>query len=138
MYLDIHFAVPATSQSDVGGSTVFFFQWMMLAELLSKPRAMCFLDHLVTVTRSSTWTSLTSNFEKWLCNSPMVCDECGGDDGCDQPLEEEWLLLSGLICVAMSFLIMTDEAVVPPSFELSCLPSTLNQWVQNIFSAKLS
>lgn len=124
MYLDMDFAVFATSQYEVGASALFFFHWMIFAEPLSKPRAMFFLVHLVAVTRSSTWTSLTSKLAKWVCNFPIVRHDGFRKDerGAAHPLEE-WELASGLVCVDTSFLKMTEDIVVVPSLELSAFSS---------------
>lgn len=124
-YFDVDFAVSSTSQPELFDASVFFFfHSRMLAKRLSEPRAVCFLDHLVTVTWSSTWTSLTTDFEKWFSSSSRGGTEDGeGEKGL--PLGEDGILPSGLICVATSFLKTAAETVeadslLPSDFSSAC------------------
>jgi len=130
-YLEIHFAVSATSQPEEESalaSTVFFFHSIMFIERLSEPRATCFLDHLVTVTRSSTCTSLTSSFEKWLSGSSMGWADADGEKE-SLCFGEDWVLPSGLICVATSFLKTAEDLMVLASLFLSIFSSvTPKNW----------
>lgn len=115
----MEFAILLTSQAQVFLSV--FFHLMILGDCLLKPRAVCFLDHLVTVTLSSTCTSLTSSFEKWLAISSIAEAEAEeGEEGFS--LGEEEVLPSVLIWVATSFLKIEEESIDAASL----LPSNLS------------
>ena len=66
------FAVSVTSQVDVRVSTALFLQSSTISELFPVFQALCFFDHLVMVTLSSTCTSLTSDSEEWMLSSSMI------------------------------------------------------------------
>ena len=66
------FPASETSQPDERVSAAFFLQSSTTCELFPWLRALCFLDHLVTVTLSSTCTSLVSDLEEGtLCSSTI-------------------------------------------------------------------
>ena len=70
--LEMFFAVSVTSQVDVRVSTALFLQSSTISELFPVFQALCFFDHLVMVTLSSTCTSLTSDSEEWMLSSSMI------------------------------------------------------------------
>lgn len=122
-YLEIVFI----SQSEDWASKSFFFQLSTLSEPFPGNRALCFLDHLVMVTRSSTCTSLTSNLEDGtLCNSSI--DRTQGLEAENESLlsGDEWELPSGLIWVAMSLLDTPRDISVPASLTPSFFSSVLD------------
>jgi len=107
----------------------FFFQLSTFSEPLPVNRALCFLDHLVMVTRSSTCTSLISILEKEiLCKS--VTGRVGGVEAEKEVLilGEEHELPSGLIWVAMSLLETAGDTLVPASLKASNFSSV--NWSQ--------
>jgi len=96
------------------------FQLSTFSEPLPENRALCFLDHLVMVTRSSTGTSLTSILEK----GKLLKSERGREGGVEAEKEglkfgEEHELPSGLIWVAMSLLEIAGDTLVPASLKPS-------------------
>jgi hypothetical protein len=114
-YFDIHFAVSVTSQVEDLDSIVFLFHSIIFVEFLSEPRDTCFLDHLVSVTRSSIWTSLISSLEKQLPISSTCCTDTEREKE-GLMLGEDDLLRSGLVCVATSFLKIKGVLLVAKSF----------------------
>nr|GME17582.1 hypothetical protein CR513_24113 [Ipomoea batatas] len=78
-------------------SVAFVFQLSIFSRIPGI-RALCFFDHLVMVTRSSTGTSLTSALEGWkLCTSTNGIIEGVEEENDDRLLGDEWGLASGLI-----------------------------------------
>lgn len=89
-HFEIVFAVSETSQPAARISTAFLFQSSVFPEPLPGIRTLFFLDHLVSVTRSSTCTSLTSGLEEcMLCNSTMGRMGLDGEND-DSRLGDEW------------------------------------------------
>lgn len=121
-YLEMLF----TSQSEDWASLSFFFQLSTFSEPFPGNRALCFLDHRVTVTRSSTCTSLTSNLEDgtfW--NSTIGKAEEVEAEKESLLWGDEWVLFSGLIWVAMSLLETSRDmslraSLIPSSFSSVC------------------
>lgn len=96
------------------------FQLSSFSEPLPENRALCFLDHLVMVTRSSTGTSLTSILEK----GKLLNSDRGREGGVEAQKEGlkfggEHELSSGLIWVAMSLLEIAGDILVPASLKPS-------------------
>lgn len=118
-YLEMFFAVSVTSQVDVRVSTALFLQSSTISELFPEFRALCFFDHLVMVTLSSTCTSLTSDFEEWMLCTSMIgrAEGVKGEKGL--PLGDELVLPCGLIWVAMSLLETVREISVAASLTVS-------------------
>ena len=118
--LEMLFAVSVTSQVDVRVSTALFLQSSTISELFPVFQALCFFDHLVMVTLSSTCTSLTSDSEEWMLSSSMI-GRAEGVEGEKEglPLGDEWVLPCGLIWVAMSLLETVREISVAASLTAS-------------------
>ena len=137
------FAASETSQEEDSASRSFFFHSSVFSKPFPENRTLCFLDHLVMVTRSSTCTSLTSNLEGWtLSNCTMErTDEVEGEGEKDSfRLGDDWWLPSGLIWVAISLLETSREILVAASLFSSIFHSVcfiqgqqvttriINQW----------
>lgn len=134
-YFERLFTVSDASQAEERGSTSFNFHSSTSSDPLTGLRALYFLDHRVTVTRSSIWTSLTSGFvELKLCISTIGRME-GVDWEKEDLLGEEWQLPSGLIWVAISLLETARHTSVAASFTRSTLSPAFNhirrQWLRN-------
>lgn len=114
------FPVSVTSHVDVQVSTTFFLQSSTISELFPVFRALCFFDHLVRVTLSSTGTSLSTDLEPWMLCGSMI-GRAEGEEGEKEgiPLGDEWVLLCGLIWVAMSLRETVREISVAASLTTS-------------------
>jgi len=119
-YFETVFDPPEMSQNEDRQLDSLIFQLSPFSEPLPEKRALCFLDHLVMVTRSSTGTSLISILEK----GKLLNSERGKEDGVEADKEglklgEEHELPSGLIWVAMSLLERAGDTLVPASLKPS-------------------
>lgn len=118
-YFKMFFDGSAISQDEAWASAAFLSVSSTSGGALIVVFAPCFLDHLIIVTPLSTCTSLTSDLTEWVCCSKVGSKGEGGNENLS--LGDEWVLLSGLIWVAISRRETTGETMVsaslePPSF----------------------